>query len=173
MARVTADRPPSVPVLAGRFDHVAIAAPRLRDLLPLYADLLGGRPIWAGDSERYGYRATQLAYPDDSVIELMEPLNGSPFFTRFFARNGGGFHHATFLVDDLRPAIAAAQEGGWDLVGERADDPSWGEVFIHPRSNHGALIQLAETDGTWVPHGAPPSIEEVLAGQRGNGQASP
>jgi hypothetical protein len=30
-------------------------------------------------------------------------------------------------------------------VGENYDNPEWREIFIHPKSAHGVLIQLAET----------------------------
>lgn len=59
-----------------------------------------------GDNPRVGYRALQLAFPDDRRIELMEPHPGSAFFDRFFRRTGGGgMHHVTFMVDDIHRAL--------------------------------------------------------------------
>jgi methylmalonyl-CoA/ethylmalonyl-CoA epimerase len=34
------------------FDHTAVVAPRIRDLLPIYRDLLGGRHLGGGGDNR-------------------------------------------------------------------------------------------------------------------------
>src|SRR5205085_8797529 len=96
---------PVLEALDAVFDHVGVAAPRLRDLLPIYHDLLGGRFLQGGDNARVGYRALQLAYHDGTKIELLEPLDGSTFFDSFFRRTaGGGLHHVTFTVGDMPAA---------------------------------------------------------------------
>ncbi|MFD0471365.1 hypothetical protein ACFQ0B_25900 [Nonomuraea thailandensis] len=67
------------------FDHTAVAAPRIRDLLPIYRDLLGGRHLGGGGDNRIaGYRTFQLTYGNGNKVELMEPLAGSTFFDSFF-----------------------------------------------------------------------------------------
>ena len=38
-----------------RFDHVAMAVPRIVDALPLYRDLLGGTFYTGGDNPRLGF----------------------------------------------------------------------------------------------------------------------
>jgi methylmalonyl-CoA/ethylmalonyl-CoA epimerase len=150
------------------FDHAAVAAPRIRDLLPLYAGILGGELINGGDNARVGYRALQLGFPDGSRIELMEPLRDSPFFDRFFAR-GGGLHHVTFKVDDIGAAIARLEAAGVPLTGVYLDDPEWREAFVHPRDGHGVLVQIAEAAPGFpsMPEGM--TIEDVLAGRGDNG----
>jgi methylmalonyl-CoA/ethylmalonyl-CoA epimerase len=153
----------SSPLDGAVFDHVAHAAPSLLQLLPLYRDMLGGRFYHGGDNRRAGYRALQLAYADDTRVELMEPLEGSRFFERFFARNpGGGLHHVTFRVPSLDVAIAAARRGGFELTGENRSLPEHMEVFLHPRSAHGTLVQLVQGPSTPAPPGL--TIERVLAG---------
>lgn len=158
------------------FDHCAVAAPRIRDLLPLYADILGGRFINGGDNTRVGYRALQLAFADGSKIELMEPLSGSTFFDAFFASRGAGLHHVTFKVDDLDGALERLRAAGTPLTGLYRDDPSWQEVFIHPRDASGVLVQIAQAaPGAWTSPDEGQTIEAVLAGNgtRGTGEASP
>jgi len=129
----------------GRFDHVAHAAPTIRELLPLYAGQLGGRPLYGGENVRVGYRGTMLGFADGSQIELLEPLPGSTFLDSFFARNpAGGLHHVTFRVDDLRAAVASARAAGLEIVGEYLDDPDWLEAFVHPRAANGTVVQLLQ-----------------------------
>jgi methylmalonyl-CoA/ethylmalonyl-CoA epimerase len=162
-----------LPDLGAQFDHVAVAAPRIRDLLPIYRDLLGGTYYKGGDNVRVGYRALQLSYANGRNVELMEPLAGSTFFDRFFARTGGGgLHHITFLVDDLEQAIAAVEALGYTPTNPYLENPAWREVFLHPKQALGTLLQLVQTTGSRL---RPSSIEEILAGTGpgGNGTPSP
>jgi methylmalonyl-CoA/ethylmalonyl-CoA epimerase len=146
------------------FDHVAYAGPRIRDMLAIYQDLLGGVFWEGGDNTRVGYRALQLRYRDGTRFELMEPLPGSTFFDSFFARTGGGgLHHITFKVDDVRSAATRLEELGYTPHGLYLDDPAWQEVFMHPRETGGVLVQLAQGS---LPGAAPAiTLEDVLAGR--------
>lgn len=154
-----------------RFDHVAVAAPRLRDLLPLYHGLLGGQVVVGGDNPMVGYRALQLAYQEDRRVELMEPLAGSTFFDRFFQRcGGGGMHHMTFLVPDIHAALRAVEGRGYTPASVFLDNPTWQEVFLHPKQASGTLIQLVQ-----AAKGPRTSlrIEDVLAGHGAGGTGIP
>ncbi|MGH9040399.1 MAG: VOC family protein [Acidimicrobiia bacterium] len=159
---------------AAAFDHAAIAAPRLRDLLPLYQDILGGEYLAGDDNTRVGYRALQLRFPDGTRIELMEPLAGSTFFDKFFAGRGEGLHHITFKVPDIHQALAVLEHHGVPTFGVFLDNPDWQEVFIHPKTTNGVLVQLAHAgpDAEW---GGGITIESLLAGRglNGNGVPSP
>lgn len=165
---------PQLDGLSAVFDHVALAAPRLRDLLPLYSGVLGGMPIWASDDVIRGYRVLELGLSAGTKIELMEPLRGSSFFDKFFHdRPSGGVHHVTFLVADLDRAVKSLRRQGWEPIFVSTENPSWSEAFLHPRSANGALIQIAQTDGRWSERWVPATIEQVLNGERGNGEPSP
>ncbi|KAB8190853.1 hypothetical protein FH608_032855 [Nonomuraea phyllanthi] len=158
------------------FDHTAVAAPRIRDLLPIYRDLLGGRHLGGGGDNRVaGYRTLQLTYSNGGKVELMEPLAGSTFFDSFFelTRGRGGVHHLNFHVGDLRAAVAALTARGYRLHGLNEADPRWREVFLHPKEAHGVLIQLAQP-GPREADEWRSTLEEVLAGhgRNGNGIAS-
>ncbi len=155
------------------FDLDAAAAPRLRDLLPLYQDLLGGRYVFGADTPRVGFRFCQLGFANGARIELMEPLAGSPFFDSFFRRVGaaGGLHHLTFKVPDIERALAALDERGYPVVGVHLDNPSWREAFLHPKQANGVLVQIAQ--GGDSPPGADLTIEDLLAGRGAGGTGVP
>ncbi|MFI7454985.1 VOC family protein [Nonomuraea sp. NPDC049714] len=158
------------------FDHTAVAAPRIRDLLPVYRDLLGGVHLGGGgDNRASGFRSLQLTYANGSKVELMEPLAGSTFFDSFFelTRGRGGVHHLNFHVSDLDAAVALMSARGYRLHGLNVADPRWREVFLHPKEAHGVLIQLAQP-GPWGDEPRP-TLEEVLEGRgrNGNGVSSP
>lgn len=152
-----------------------MAAGRIRDLLPIYGDLLGGTFVRGGDNIRVGYRALQLGYSNGSRIELMEPLEGSPFFDTFFDRRpSGGLHHVTFKVNSIENAVQAMKASGYSLTGLHLADVSWREVFLHPREAYGTLVQLAQGEGEYAGPDAL-TLEGVLAGlgSHGNGTPSP
>ncbi|MEV5560934.1 VOC family protein [Nonomuraea wenchangensis] len=157
------------------FDHTAVAAPRIRDLLPIYGDLLGGRHLGGGGDNRVsGYRTLQLTYANGGKVELMEPLAGSSFFDSFFelTRGRGGVHHLNFHVNDLDAAVARLTARGFRLHGLNRADARWQEVFLHPKEAHGVLIQLAQPGFRDV-NEPRPSLEEVLAGHGRNGNGIP
>jgi len=168
-------QPAALDGLGAVFDHVAVAGPRLRDLLPLYQDILGGRYAFGADTPRVGFRFLQLGYPNGARIELMEPLAGSTFFDSFFRRVGpaGGLHHITFKVPDIETAIAMLDARGYSLTGVHLAEPAWREAFLHPKQANGVLVQIAQ--GGDSPPGADSTIEDLLAGNGagGNGVPSP
>jgi methylmalonyl-CoA/ethylmalonyl-CoA epimerase len=146
-----------------RFDHVAHAARKIADLLPLYRDTLGGRFTTGADSAELGFRTVHITYRDGSKIELLEPLSGSKFLDGFFARHpNGGLHHVTFRVDDLDLAIAAATAAGLEVFGLSRVKPKWHEFFMHPRVAGGVLVQIAQAADDFPPPTCG-SIEEFLA----------
>jgi methylmalonyl-CoA/ethylmalonyl-CoA epimerase len=144
------------------FDHVAHAVPSIRAVLPLYVDLLGGRPSGGGFNPWGGHLAVQIAYPGGGLIELLEPTQAeSPSVGRFLARHPrGGLHHLTFKVKDLAGAVGVLKAAGFEPFGTMLDRPRWKETYLHPRVTGGVLVQLAQSAGEIAPLHRP--IEELL-----------
>ena len=159
--------------LGATFDHVAIAGRRIRDMLPLWRDALGGKFVVGADNPETGWRAVRLELAGVWCLELIEPLAGSPFLDGFLRhRPEGGMHHVTFLVDDVQAAFSRFTERGYEPFG--ADD-SWFQMFVHPRRSGGVLLQLMRRahGGGRSPQSM--TVEDVLAGRgfRGTGLSSP
>jgi methylmalonyl-CoA/ethylmalonyl-CoA epimerase len=151
------------PLEGAKFDHAAHAAPRVRDLLALYQDQLGGRFVYGGANDRVGYRALVLEFRGGGKVELMEPLPGSSFLDSFFARNPrGGLHHLTFRVLDIDQSIDRALAAGFELIGVYLEREQWREAFVHPRAAHGALVQFVQAPSDYPRLGQGGSIDEVL-----------
>jgi methylmalonyl-CoA/ethylmalonyl-CoA epimerase len=123
-------------------DHVAVAVHRINDALGLFRDVLGGVPGEGGEGR--GFTFQQFTFPGGKV-ELLEPRGQDSFLHRFLARRGEGMHHVTFKVQDLPRWAARLRAAGYRVVGEDYEQPEWRELFVHPKSGHGVLIQLAET----------------------------
>lgn len=129
--------------ISARFDHTAVAGPSMRPLVAFYRDTLGAEFAYG---EILPIGAVVMTFSlGASKIELMAPTPGSTFFDKFFAatEGRGGVHHLTFEVPDIDAAAAALAARGIETFG-LVHAPLWSEVFIHPRSNGGVLVQLAQ-----------------------------
>jgi catechol 2,3-dioxygenase-like lactoylglutathione lyase family enzyme len=76
---------------------------------------------------------------------------------RFLAARGAGPHHLNFLVTDFDATLARIRAFGIEPVGVNVANPNWREAFLHPRSAHRIVIQVAQQLGS--PPTAPPPRE--------------
>jgi methylmalonyl-CoA/ethylmalonyl-CoA epimerase len=127
-----------------RLDHVAVAVHSLKPALGLYREALGGKYL-AGADQGGTWRWLQLVYPGGGKIELLEPL-GEGFLSKFLESRGEGLHHITFKTDDIRGAITALEQRGFELVDVSLENPAWREAFLRPSKAHGTLVQIAQSD---------------------------
>jgi methylmalonyl-CoA/ethylmalonyl-CoA epimerase len=127
-------------------DHTAIAVHSIEAALPLYRDVLGGDPQELSHSPEKGFSVLTLRFPRGGGIELIQPLGANSFVQKFLDRHGEGVHHITFMVNDLKAAVAEAKAAGVRIVDENYDRPEWREAFISPRSANGTIVQLAQSD---------------------------
>ncbi len=136
-------------------DHLAIGLPALTDGWDLFGGVLGGTWAYGGDSA--GYWWGQLKFAAGPKIELLTPTGGpcAAFLDRFLAARGAGPHHFNFLVPDIEDALAQIRASGIEPIGVNLANPAWREAFLHPRSAHGIVIQVAQQGGS-PPPSAPP-----------------
>ena len=135
-------------------DHLAIGTGALTDGWDLFGGVLGGTWAYGGDSP--GYWWGQLEFAAGPKIELLTPTGGpdAAFLERFLASRGAGPHHFNFLVSDIEAVLARFAAFGIEPVGVNLANPNWKEAFLHPRSAHGIVIQVAQQAGS--PRSAPP-----------------
>jgi len=131
--------------LISRLDHVAIATADTGVPLSFYRGTLGLRassPKIVSDEE---VMVTFVKVPG-SRIEILEPTSDTSPIARFIRERGGGLHHFCFEVVDLEEALSKLKEAGVELIDEQPRPGRSGEriAFIHPRSTHHVLIELAE-----------------------------
>jgi len=128
-----------------RFDHISMAVIDIAATAPLIA-LLGGEHVDGGLSPKGDFRWVQYSLPGWGRLELISPIDPDPdhFIRRFINERGEGLHHLTFKVDNLTAATDRARELGFTVTGFDDTMEGWKEAFIHPKSAHGVLIQLAE-----------------------------
>jgi methylmalonyl-CoA/ethylmalonyl-CoA epimerase len=129
-------------------DHLAISTPTLTDGWDLFGGVLGGTWVYGDDSP--GYWWGQLSFAAGPKIELLTPTGGpdAAFLERFLAAHGPGPHHLNFIVSDIEGTLARIEALGLEPLGVNLDNPSWKEAFLHPRSAHGIVIQVAQQAGS-------------------------
>jgi methylmalonyl-CoA/ethylmalonyl-CoA epimerase len=140
--------------MATELDHLAIGTAALTDGWDLFGGVLGGR--WAYGDDSPGYWWGQLEFAAGPKIELLTPTGGpdAAFLERFLAARGAGPHHFNFLVSDIEAALARIAAFGIEPIGVNLANPDWKEAFLHPRSAHGIVIQVAQQASS--PQSAPP-----------------
>lgn len=128
-----------------RFDHVSMAVTSFDDARPLI-ELIGGVFHDGGFEPSGDFHWIQYELPGGARLEMIctESAEPSHFINRFLATKGPGLHHLTFRVHDLARARDAAIERGFAVVGYDDSRPDWKELFVHPGSANGVLVQLAE-----------------------------
>jgi len=87
-------------------------------------------------------------YGEDLTLELICPVSDDSPVNKFL-KKGGGLHHLSFAVEDIRQAIADFREKGALILGEVV--PSAGHkgipsVWLYTRSRE--LIELMEPRGS-------------------------
>ena len=150
-------------VVGAVYDHVAHAVPSIREVLPIYRDLLGGVVHSGGISPWGGHLAVQIEYAHGARIELLEPVRrNAPSIGGFLtASPRGGLHHVTFKVPDIRLALERVRAAGYHPVGTNLEHEAWRETFLHPRETGGVLLQLAQA-GPGVPGPLTQPLGELL-----------
>jgi methylmalonyl-CoA/ethylmalonyl-CoA epimerase len=132
---------------AAHLDHLAIGSTGLADGWDLFTGVLGGSYVYGGDSA--GFWWGQLEFSAGPRIELLTPTGGpdAAFLERFLAARGAGPHHLNFHTPDIRATLAKIAAQGIQPVGVHLDSDTWKEAFLHPKSAHGIVIQVAQPGG--------------------------
>lgn len=142
---MTSDDPVESVASVDRFDHVSMAVHGFDDAAPLLS-LMGATHIDGGYAAAGDFHWVQYELPGGGRLELIatDSSDEGHFINRFLRDRGPGLHHLTFRVDDIAAARDDALARGFEVVGYDDSDSSWKELFLHPRSSNGVLIQLAE-----------------------------
>lgn len=147
-----------------KVDHVALAVESMADAATFFRDVLGGTFLCGGDNDTTGVRLVHLML-HGFKLELMQPLRDDSTLSEAMRRRGPGFHHMTFLVDDLPRTVTALHADGYTPVDTDTRLPAWSETFLSPRSTFGALLQFVTTNLTWDIPAQDYTLDDVLAGR--------
>lgn len=128
-----------------RIYHLGYAVQSLEDAADFYREHFGVEISAPEGVPQQGIR-TVMFDVGESRIELLEPTSPDSPVGKFLAKNGEGFHHVAFEVEDLSAALAELAGEGVDLIDEEPRIGAGGTrmAFIHPRGAFGVLTELCE-----------------------------
>ena len=131
----------------GRIHHVAVIVETMEPAIQFWRDTLGLELDVVEDMAVDRVRIAFLPV-GESKIELVEPTDQTTGVARFLAKNGEGFHHVCFEVDNIVETLMRLEFDGVELIDTAPRKGAEGPVaFIHPRSCHGVLVELIEAPG--------------------------
>lgn len=122
-------------------DHVVIAVKDLKQATATYRDTLGFIYDRTAVLQPQGVTSSFFHTDDGRAIELAEPLGPDTPVGRALERRGEGVYLIAIAVKDMAERVKALKAKGVTLIG--GDKPGE-QVFIHPKSARGMLIQLVE-----------------------------
>ena len=128
-----------------RIYHLGYAVHSLEEAANFYRDHFGAKISEPEEVPEQGIR-TVMFDVGESRIELLEPTGPDTPVGKFLAKQGEGFHHVAFEVDDLDSALKDLSREGVDLIDEEPRIGAGGirMAFIHPKGAFGVLTELCE-----------------------------
>lgn len=128
-----------------RIEHLGIAVNDLSTAIPLYEALLNTKCYKQEEVISEGVK-TAFFQVGESKIELLEANKPTSAIAKFLEKNGPGFHHVAFEVDDIEAELVRLQKAGFVLIHEVPKDGADNKriAFLHPKSSGGLLVELCQ-----------------------------
>ena len=156
-----------------RIHHVALVVADADRALRFYRDLLGLPVAVDRVIEDQGVRGVLLPMPGGAgaaacEIEIIQPVRDDTGVATYLGAQGEGLHHVCLQSTDVAADLRAARDGGRRVIDETPRDGIAGRIgFLHPKSNHGILVEFAQppADASHraVPAGGPVAADGPVA----------
>ncbi len=121
--------------------HIVIRVEDIDKGIATYRDVLGLELDRTDENEALGIKQAFFKLPAGGFVEVVAPTSADSAVGRAVASRGEGVHTIAFAADDVAATAAAMKAAGAALIGEGGP-----QVFVHPKSTHGLLLQLAKQD---------------------------
>jgi methylmalonyl-CoA/ethylmalonyl-CoA epimerase len=128
-----------------RIEHLGIAVDNLATSIPLFEALLN-TPCYKQEGVASEGVMTAFFQVGPNKIELLEATNPDSAIAKFLSKNGPGFHHVAFEVEDIDAELARLKNAGFTLIHESPKDGADNKriAFLHPKSTNGLLVELCQ-----------------------------
>jgi len=128
-----------------RIEHLGIAVKNLEEAIPMYESLLNTSCYKREGVASEGVM-TAFFQIGESKIELLEATNEASPIAKFLEKNGNGFHHVAFEVENIESEISRLQLAGFQLIHEIAKDGADNKriAFLHPKSTGSLLVEICQ-----------------------------
>jgi methylmalonyl-CoA epimerase len=118
--------------------HLVIRVEDFDGSVSNWQNILGVELDRTDEHEALGIKQAFFNLPDGSFVEIVAPTNPDAAVGKALASRGEGIHTIAMAVDDLDGTVASLKEAGAQLIGEGGP-----QVFVHPKSANGVLVQLS------------------------------
>lgn len=128
-----------------KVEHIAIAVADLGAAVAHYESVWGLEVEHRERVEGQGVEEAMLPL-GDGYLQLLGPTGPETTVGRFIERRGEGLHHIAYEVADLEATLAELKGKGVELIDQAPRRGGRGHMvaFVHPRSNHGLLVELIQ-----------------------------
>ena len=129
----------------GRIDHLGLACRSAEAAERFYAGVLG-LPVTSRETLADMKLKVVKVRSGESVLELLEPLEGEEVVSKFLSARGEGVHHVCFAVDDVRKATEELRSKGYAPVWPEPRKGAGGHWvnFLRPKETFGVLLELSQ-----------------------------
>jgi methylmalonyl-CoA epimerase len=130
-----------------KINHVAVAVSSISQAEDLYVNALGLKVKHREVVEDQGVKTSMLlSEQGNTSIELLEPLDDNSPISKFLEKRGEGIHHICLEVGNIEDCLEHLRELDIELIDKspRIGVNGAKVAFVHPKSMHGVLIELAE-----------------------------
>ena len=120
-------------------DHVVVRVKDFDQGVETWRDKLGMEMERTAESEALGIKQAFFPLATGGFLEVVAPTSDESAVGKAVASRGEGLHTLAMAVDDLDATVKDLQAKGVQLIGVGSP-----QVFIHPKSANGILVQLTE-----------------------------
>lgn len=131
-----------------KINHIGIAVPDIEAAARFYTEQLG---LQLGGVEEVADQKVKVAFlPIGEVrLELVQPTSPDSPVAKFLEKNGPGFHHIAYQVDDTAAEVERLKAAGVRMVDEKPRTGAHNTriAFVHPKASGGVLTELVQELG--------------------------
>ncbi len=119
-------------------DHIVIRVKDIDAGIETWRDKFGMELERTAESEQLGIKQAFFQMENGGFIEIVAPTNDQSAVGRAIESRGEGMHTMALEVENLDETVANLEKSGVQLIGVGSP-----QVFIHPKSANGILVQLS------------------------------
>lgn len=122
--------------------HIGFAVKSIDETMAVLSRAFGAVEIGRREIPAIG-QTSALVSIGDTKYELMEPLGEEGVVPKFIAKYGEGFHHISFLTDNIDEECENMQKNGVKVLNKTVGDGKT-KFFTHPKTTGGVIYEISE-----------------------------
>ena len=122
-------------------DHTVLAVYDIEQGIQQWSSITGRQPDHTVRGTDSDLHQAFFTLPDNTFIELIAPSNEQSQLAAALQKRGEGVHVLALATDDIEQTVLDLESNGVRLIGKDSQ-----QVFIHPDSASGVLVQLWPSD---------------------------